>query len=149
MLRSDYQGQNCSVARALEAVGERWTLLIVRELLVRPLRFSQLERRLPIAKNTLAARLEKLSQLGIVERPSISAGKEGLSYALTRKGADLYPVVSALMAWGDDYASPDGPPIVAKHVCGGAVGHNLTCETCGGAVHHGQLSFIAGSGWRD
>ena len=148
MLRSDYEGQNCSVARALEAVGERWTLLIVRELLVRPLRFSQIERRLPIAKNTLSARLEKLTQLGIVERPTHSTGGDGQSYALTRKGADLYPVVGALMAWGDAHASPDGPPIVAKHACGGAVGHNLTCETCGGAIHHGQLSFIAGPGWR-
>ena len=148
MLRSDYEGQNCSVARALEAVGERWTLLIVRELLVRPLRFSQLERRLPIAKNTLAARLEKLSQLGIVERPTSSAGKEGLSYALTRKGADLYPIVGALMAWGDVHASPQGAPVVALHVCGGSAGHKLVCETCGGAVDHTHLTFTGGPGWR-
>ena len=148
MLKSDYQGQNCSVARALEAVGERWTLLIVRELLVRPLRFSQLERRLPIAKNTLAARLEKLSQLGIVERPTSSAGTDGQSYTLTRKGADLYPVVGALMAWGDVHASPEGAPVVAQHVCGGAAGHKLICETCGGAVDPAHLTFTGGPGWR-
>ena len=148
MLRSDYEGQNCSVARALEAVGERWTLLIVRELLVRPLRFSQLERRLPIAKNTLAARLEKLTQLGIVDRPTPSAGGDRQTYALTRKGADLYPVVVALMAWGDVYASPEGAPIVAQHVCGGAAGHKLVCETCGDAVDHAHVTFAAGPGWR-
>ncbi len=148
MLRSDYEGQNCSVARALEAVGERWTLLIVRELLVRPLRFSQLERRLPIAKNTLAARLEKLTKLGIVEKPTGSFCKDGQSYALTKKGADLYPVVGALMAWGDVHASPEGAPVVTRHVCGGAAGHKLVCETCGGAIDHMHLTFTGGPGWR-
>ncbi len=147
MLRSDYEGQNCSVARALEAVGERWTLLIVRELLVKPLRFSQLERRLPIAKNTLASRLEKLNDLGIVEKVAGPTGKDGAGYKLSKKGADLYPVVAALMAWGDAYVSPGGAPVVVQHACGGAAGLKLVCATCGGDIDQKHVTFKAGPGW--
>ena len=147
MLRSDYAGQNCSVARALEVVGERWTLLIVRELLYKPRRFSTLERRLPIAKNILANRLEKLVDLEIVEKTRSEAGA-AWAYHLTAKGSDLFPVISALMAWGDAHLAPDGPPVILEHACGHATGHKLVCEGCGEAVNQRTIRSLAGPGWR-
>ena len=148
MLGSDYAGQNCSVARALEVVGERWTLLIVRELLYKARRFSSLERRLPIAKNILAARLEKLVETGIVEKTGLETGSTS-AYQLTSKGTDLFPVISALMAWGDAHLASDGPPVVFQHACGHAAGHKLVCDGCGDTVDHQTTHGIAGPGWRD
>ena len=94
MLRSDYIGQNCSIARSLEIVGERWTLLIVRELLRRPHRFAELEDKLGIAKNILTNRLNKLVELGVVERVPYTDARDWNDYGLTRKGKDLFPVIS-------------------------------------------------------
>lgn len=146
MLRSEYVGQECSVARALEAVGERWTLLIVRELLRRPRRFAELERRLGIAKNVLSARLDKLVALGIVERVPYSAARDWNEYHLTAKGRDLFPVIHALMAWGDAHEAPDGAPAVFEHACGHPAGHKVVCEACGEEVTARDVRAIAGPG---
>lgn len=146
MLNSDYTGQNCSIARALEAVGERWTLLIVRELLRRPHRFAELERKLGIAKNVLTNRLEKLVDLRIVERTPYTEARDWNDYRLTRKGKDLFPVISALMAWGDRYLAPDGPPVIFEHDCGHATGHKLVCAYCGDDVVARSVKVIAGPG---
>lgn len=146
MLRSDYSGQNCSIARALEDVGERWTLLIVRELLRRPHRFAELERRLGIAKNVLSNRLDKLVEREIVEKVPYTDARDWNNYRLTRKGKDLFPVISALMAWGDKYEAPNGPPVVFEHECGHAAGHKLVCAYCGDDIVPRALSVTAGPG---
>jgi len=131
MLDSTYEGQNCSIARALEVVGERWTLLIVRELLLHgPQRFSDLEAALEISKNVLSTRLEKLVSLAIVAKSEYEAARGWSEYSLTRKGYDLFPVINALMAWGDHYEAPNGPPVVIRHACGHPAGHVLVCEHC-------------------
>lgn len=146
MLRSDYAGENCSIARALEAVGERWTLLIVRELLRRPSKFGQLERRLGIAKNVLTTRLAKLVELEIVAKSPYTESRDWGEYHLTQKGADLYPVISALMAWGDTYDAPHGPPAVFEHDCGHPAGHKLVCDWCGDEVNARNIRGVAGPG---
>ena len=147
MLKNDYADQNCSVARTLEAVGERWTLLIVRDLLVKPSRFSSLERHLAISKNMLATRLEKLVSLGIAEKLPYDQARDWNTYQLTRKGSDLYPVISALMAWGDAYDSPFGAPAFFEHTCGHAAGHALVCEACGLPVNADTVKGRTGPGW--
>ena len=146
MLNSEYTGQNCSIARSLEAIGERWTLLIVRELLRRPHRFAELERKLGIAKNVLTNRLDKLVDLGIVEKAPYTEARDWNDYRLTRKGKDLFPVISALMAWGDRYRAPDGPPVIFEHECGHAAGHKLVCAYCGDDVVPRAVKVIAGPG---
>jgi DNA-binding HxlR family transcriptional regulator len=146
MLNSDYAGQNCSIARSLEAVGERWTLLIVRELLRRPHRFAELERKLGIAKNVLTIRLGKLVERGIVEKVAYAETRDWNDYRLTRKGKDLFAVISALMAWGDRYEAPDGPPVIFEHDCGHAAGHKLVCAYCGDDIVPRALTVIAGPG---
>jgi DNA-binding HxlR family transcriptional regulator len=144
MLKNDYTDQDCSVARALEVVGERWTLLIVRELLKRPCRFLELERTLNIAKNILTNRLEKMIALGIIEKAPLSPSRDWSDYRLTNKGRDLFPVVNALMAWGDNHAAPNGPPLVLKHTCGGIPGHKLVCQCCGDELHVQDLRIAKG-----
>jgi len=146
VLTSDYSGQNCSIARALEAVGERWTLLIIRELMLRPRRFAGLQRTLGIAKNVLATRLDKLVQSGIVEKVPYTAARDWNEYRLTSKGRDLFPVISALIAWGDAYDAPNGPPVVFEHTCGHPAGHQLVCRHCGHDVDADNIHAIAGPG---
>ncbi|GLX99403.1 helix-turn-helix domain-containing protein [Herbidospora sp. NBRC 101105] len=100
MRRRDY-GQYCGLARALELVGERWALLIVRDLLVRPLRYTDLIEGLPgIPTNVLATRLKELEQAGIVERRIAPAPQRGVLYALTATGLELEPAVLTLGRWG-------------------------------------------------
>ena len=145
MLGSEYDCQNCSVARSLELIGERWSLLIVRDLLSGDCRFSDLERNLGVAKNILAARLSKLAGVGILEK----AGPQGSApstYRLTSKGRDLFPVIAALMLWGDAYLAPDGPPIKLQHSCGADYVPAPTCAACGETLDAHSVHGIPGPG---
>jgi len=144
MLKNDYLGQDCSVARALEVVGERWTLLIVRELLRRPRRFLELKRLTGVAPNILTTRLERMAEMGIVESSAVSDKRDWVEYRLTPKGRDLFPVVNALMAWGDRYAAPSGPPVVVGHKCGHPAGHRLVCQCCGEELRTEDLHIMKG-----
>jgi DNA-binding HxlR family transcriptional regulator len=146
MLGNSYEDQNCSIARALESVGERWTLLIVRELLRGPQRFSDLEAALDISKNVLARRLDRLVDLKIVSKSQYEAARDWSEYNLTRKGYDLFPVVNALMAWGDHYEAPNGPPVVLRHACGHPAGHLVVCEHCRESVSLKSVIMVPGRG---
>jgi DNA-binding HxlR family transcriptional regulator len=134
MLGRLYEGEICSAAWALEIVGERWSLLIIRDALFKGVtRFSEFQRGLGIAPNILAKRLEAFVAEGIFEMRGGDA--EHQEYVLTRKGADLMPVIIALSAWTDRWAAPNGAPIVYKHKeCGGRVTQALQCSKCGEAL---------------
>src|SRR5882762_4085093 len=120
MLPRTYDSQVCSVARALETVGDRWTMLIVRDVMLGFRRFDDFQRHLGIARNTLTDRLSRLVEEGILERRRYQERPERHEYRLTRKGIDLWPVVVSLLKWGDRYLAPDGPPRVLRHRdCGG------------------------------
>jgi DNA-binding HxlR family transcriptional regulator len=132
MLHRTYDTQVCSAARALETVGERWTLLIVRDALLGVRRFEDFQRSLGVARNVLADRLNRLVDEGVLEKRAYSARPPRHEYRLTEKGRDLWPVVHALVTWGDRHAAPDGPPRRFVHRdCGGAVSERRTCERCG------------------
>src|SRR5438132_14016645 len=113
MLRSDYEGQDCSIARALEIVGERWTLLIVRDAFLGLRRFDQFQESLGIARNVLTDRLNRLVDEGILERVRYSERPERYEYRLTRKGRDLQIALAGLRQWGDKYVS-DKPPRITR-----------------------------------
>jgi len=132
-LQSTYAGQECSVAAALELVGERWTLLIVREALLGVHRFDEMQGDLGIARNVLQARLARLVDAGILERRPYQERPERFEYHLTAKGLDLWPVVVALMHWGDKHGGlAGGPPVTLEHRdCGGAVDAHRLCVACG------------------
>lgn len=132
MLGKTYESQVCSAARALELVGERWSLLIVRDALYAgSTRFNDF-RRLGIATNILASRLDGFVAAEIMERRAYSENPELFEYVLTEKGRELASVIIALTAWGDRWAAPDGPPVIYTHtVCRGPVSSRLTCAECG------------------
>jgi DNA-binding HxlR family transcriptional regulator len=134
MLKADYSQQNCSIARTLELVGERWTLLVLREVFLRVRRFDAMQRKLGIARNVLSARLERLVGEGILEK-------------VPYKGLDLWPIIIELLRWGDRYAAPNGPPIVIRHKeCGGELGDRRICTACGEKLSARDVRAEAGPG---
>jgi DNA-binding HxlR family transcriptional regulator len=122
----------CSVGNAMAILGERWTMLILREAFYGVRRFTELQRNLGIARNILSARLQMLVRAGILERRLYQEDPERFEYRLTQAGHDLYPVVVAIMRWGDKHLSGnDGPPVVLRHTCGHDASPVLTCSGCG------------------
>ena len=130
MLGRTYDREVCSAARALEIVGERWSLLILRNAAFAGMtRFTDFQKSLDLAPNVLAARLQHFVETGLM---TMSAGTGGhQTYHLTKKGLDFKPVIIALTEWGDRWAAPEGAPIVYEHEgCGGRVKHELYCRKC-------------------
>jgi DNA-binding HxlR family transcriptional regulator len=147
MLGKDYAGQNCSVARSLELVGERWTLLIIRDALLGVTRFEHFQDRLKIAPNILSKRLRTLVDAGVMERRRYQERPERFEYALTEAGKELLPVVLSLARWGDAHLAPNGPPVVARHAaCGGRLEATGRCETCGATIGADDVEWHAGPG---
>src|ERR1700757_294240 len=101
MLKRDYEGQDCSIARALELVGERWTLLIVRDAFLGLRRFDQFQNSLGIASNVLTSRLDRLVEAGVLERVRYQQRPDRFEYLLTERGRALRTPLIALMQWGD------------------------------------------------
>jgi DNA-binding HxlR family transcriptional regulator len=148
MLPSSYPTQTCSIARALEVVGERWTLLVLREALFGKNRFDEFREALGIAPNVLTARLERLTEEGLLERIRYQERPERFAYHLTPKGQELAPILLHLMKWGDrHYPEKGGPPVITKHRdCGGDVDASLRCDTCGKEVGLTELDIVPGPG---
>ena len=113
MLKRTYEGQDCSIARALEVVGERWTLLIVRDALLGLRRFDEFHQSLGISRKVLAERLRWLVDEGILDRVPYQDRPERHEYRLTRKGRDLHVALVGLRQWGDDHCS-ETPPLLAR-----------------------------------
>jgi DNA-binding HxlR family transcriptional regulator len=114
VLRRDYQDQNCSIARTLEVVGERWTLLIIRDALLGLARFEEFQHSLGIARNVLAERLNRLVDEGILERVRYSERPPRHEYVLTEKGRELRLALAGLRQWGDAYLSPKPPTLLRR-----------------------------------
>jgi len=148
MLRSDYPDQVCSIAKALEVVGERWTLLIVRDVMLGQRRFGELQGSLGVARNVLSARLQRLVEEDILERRAYQSSPERYEYFLTEKGLDLWPALVALLAWGDRHSpEPAGPPMLIVHKeCGGEVNDRGICERCGKLLHARDARALPGPG---
>jgi DNA-binding HxlR family transcriptional regulator len=147
MLGKTYSGENCSAARALELVGERWSLLIIRDALFRGVtRFADFQRNLGVASNILASRLNDFVAADLMERKLAPPHHD---YLLTDKGRDLQPVIVALTHWGDRWAAPDGPPIVFEHAdCGGGIEQHFSCTVCGDIENKSEINAKSGPGSR-
>ena len=142
MLGRDYQGQNCSVARALELVGERWTLLVIRDAFHGRRHFEEFQENLGIARNVLADRLQKLVEHGIFERVRYQERPERYEYRLTRKGRDLRLALAALMQWGDEYLSP-APPSLLRRKSDGTTVRVAFVGRDGTAVDPADVQYVA------
>ena len=148
MLRHDYPGQVCSIAKALEVIGERWSLLIVRAVMHGNRRFGEMQGSLGIARNVLSARLERLIEEDILERRAYQESPARYEYFLTEKGLDLWPALIALQGWGDRHSTgPAGPPMLIVHKeCGGRVTDRGVCESCGEVLHARDARALPGPG---
>jgi DNA-binding HxlR family transcriptional regulator len=132
MLPRTYPDQFCSVAGTLESIGERWTMLVVRDAFLGVRRFDDFQRSLGIARNVLSARLGRLVEDGILERIRYQERPDRYEYGLTEKGLDLWPILVALIQWGDRHVNSADRPLVLRHrACGGEVTDRRTCASCG------------------
>lgn len=148
MLGRTYESQTCSVARTLELVGERWTLLIIRDTFLGVRRFGDFAERLGIARNVLQDRLERLVEAGILEKVPYQERPLRHEYRLTDMGRDLWPSIVALLQFGDKYLAPaSGPPMLLLHRdCGGELDDRRVCRTCGAAVELNAVEAVPGPG---
>jgi len=148
VLHRDYPGLDCSVAKALEVIGERWSLLIVRSVMHGNRRFGEMQETLGIARNVLSARLQRLVDEEILERRAYQESPPRYEYFLTQKGLDLWPALIALLNWGDRYSpSPEGPRRLIVHKeCGGTVSERGICESCGKLLTARDAKQVPGPG---
>jgi DNA-binding HxlR family transcriptional regulator len=149
MLERLYPDQVCSVARALEVVGERWTLLVLRDAFLGVRRFDDFQRSLGVARNILSARLRRLCEYGILERRPYMERPRRVEYRLTDRGRDLFPVIVALMQWGDRHLTDptSGPPRLLNHRdCGAPVHVAPVCDTCSREVSPSHVTIHPGPG---
>lgn len=136
-------GRNCSIAAALDVVGDRWSLLVIRELGLGNHRFSGIVEKTGAPRDRLAARLKHLVEAGIVERRRYSDAPPRAEYHLTKAGRELGPVLRSLLAWGDRWAV-DYPPVTLMHH-DHALDARTVCTTCGEQVHDRDLSRVLNS----
>lgn len=132
--RIDLSSFECSVARTLDVVGDKWTLLVLRDAFYGVRRFEDFTRDLGIARNVLTDRLTRLVEVGVLERRQYEAHPPRFEYRLTAKGRDLLPVVLAMMHWGDTWQRAEGAeePVDLIHVDCGRTTHAVTaCARCG------------------
>jgi DNA-binding HxlR family transcriptional regulator len=147
VLHRTYENQDCSIARALETIGERWTLLILRDAFLGTRRFEDFQRSLGIARNVLTARLRRLTDEGLLERRRYQDRPERYEYRLTEKGIDLWPVLFTLMRFGDRHATGGDamPPTRVEHrACGTEIDDHMHCPRCG--THVGARDVVATRG---
>jgi DNA-binding HxlR family transcriptional regulator len=136
MRAADLAEQNCSIARPAALLGDRWTLVILRQAFSGVKRFEDFQSTLGISRSLLSERLNKLVEAGILRRePYKDEVRTRDRYRLTEMGLDLYPVLMALREWGDRYLADDGPPLRVRHRdCGGEPRIELRCDRCGEPV---------------
>ena len=130
---SEIDQQDCSVAQALSVVGDRWTMLILKEAFMRVRRYEDFLERTGAPRPVLAERLKSLVDDGVLEKRRYSERPDRFEYRLTEKGIDLWPVLISLLRWGDKWMTgKDGPPVEVRHkTCGHAIHPELACPECG------------------
>ncbi|MES3028335.1 MAG: helix-turn-helix domain-containing protein [Pseudomonadota bacterium] len=132
----DLAQEPCSVARSVAVIGDRWTLMILRDCFLGVRRFEAFQARLGISRTIIADRLKHLTQEGVLRRVAYQDSPTRYEYRLTDKGLELHPVVMAIVHWGDrHYAGAAGPPLLHRHKTCGCDFHPVqTCSECGEPV---------------
>lgn len=145
MLKRHYDGQVCSIARTLEVVGDRWTLLVIRDVALGNRRFDQLLGSLGVASNVLTDRLNRLVDEGVLERVPYSGRPDRFEYHLTSKGRELHVALLALMQWGDRHLSDEPPRIARRRSDGSPVSVHVVADD-GSVVAPDDLEIVPGPG---
>lgn len=131
--------RECSIARTLQLVGEKWTLLAIREIMLGNRRFEEIRQYTGAPRDILTARLRKLESDGLVTRSEYQQRPPRYEYQLTERGWSLAPVLVVLRAWGDSHlALPGGPPMVFEHRCGATLVPAVACSDCGEPLRPGE-----------
>ncbi|WP_158887403.1 winged helix-turn-helix transcriptional regulator [Amycolatopsis anabasis] len=132
----------CSIANALAIVGERWSLLALREVFLGVRRFDQIARNTGASRDILTARLRKLVEAGVLEKRQYEQHPPRYEYVLTEPGRALHPVLIALMDWGDRYVTEGPAPTVWRHSCGEVFTPRTVCECCGEPVRLADMTLV-------
>lgn len=135
-------GRDCSIANALAIIGERWSLLVLREAMLGFRRFDQFARNTGASRDILAARLKTLVAAGVLQRVQYTDRPPRHEYVLTESGRALRPVLMALMEWGDNYATEGDPPTAWEHDCGNEFQPTMVCAACGNPADETSLHPI-------
>jgi DNA-binding HxlR family transcriptional regulator len=144
-LPSDYAGQACSLARSLEVIGERWTLLVVRDAFYGVTRFNDFAAHLKMPRAVLTTRLTSLVDAGVLERVCVRTKRS--EYLLTAKGLALWPILLSMTSWGDEFYAAAGPRRVFLHDIDGApLGVGSVCTKCGQSVGPAAVVVAPGPG---
>ena len=139
----------CSIAGTLEIIGDRWTILILRDAFRGVRRFDEIQHDLGIARNVLTDRLNKLVEAGVLEKRMYQDRPARYEYRLTPKGVDLSPALVALMRWGDKHLAGDEVPTVLVHdACGTPIDQTFICWDCDTTVAPPQIRSRPGRGSR-
>jgi len=129
--RTSFANWPCSIARTVDLIGDGWTPMVLREAIYGTTRFDEFERVLGIGRNVLSQRLGRLVDEGLLERQAYQQNPPRYDYVLTAKGRELFPVLAAMMAWGDRWLAPNGPPLLFRHdTCGQDAHAEVVCSEC-------------------
>lgn len=144
----DVGEQPCSIARSLAIVGDRWTLMVLRCAFLGTRRFDDFQTMLGVTRHVLADRLKRLVEADVLKKVPYHDRQERFEYRLTEKGRDLYPVLLALVGWGDKWLDGGmGPPLqYHHHICGKIFTPTMTCSECGEPVNPREVTPMAGPG---
>ena len=140
---SEVDDTECPIARSQSLVGERWTILVIRELFMGVSRFDGIQAQTGATPQMLAARLKKLEEAGLIERRPYSTRPLRYEYALTEMGLDFYPVILALRAWGEKWCKPRGKKLAVRYThipCGKDLGLGTVCRSCGAELKRSDLA---------
>jgi DNA-binding HxlR family transcriptional regulator len=148
--RTDTSAWPCSIARAVDALGDGWTLLLLREACLGVRRFDDFQQRLGIGRNILARRLQQLVEDGFFTKVAYTERPVRYEYRLTEKGRDVYPVLAAMAAWSDRWqAGPEGSPLQLHHAtCGHDMHATVVCSECGEPLDVRDVRAAPGPGFR-
>jgi DNA-binding HxlR family transcriptional regulator len=151
MKRADLGDQPCSLARTAAIIGDRWTLLVLRDLFLGVRRFDDFQQRIGLSRALLSDRLRQLAESGIVARVAYQDKPVRHEYRLTRIGLDLYPVIMAMVDWGNRHLVDDrGPPLLHRHrPCGHDFRPQMHCSECGETLDPRDVEVRAGVGFSD
>lgn len=133
--------RECSISHALDVIGERWTLVALREIMLGNRRFDEIVRNTGASRDILATRLRKLVGADVVEKRQYEQRPPRYEYLLTESGRALRPVLFALMEWGDTFVTQGPPPTVWEHECGSVLHVQPTCESCREVVTFDDLTL--------
>jgi DNA-binding HxlR family transcriptional regulator len=140
--------EQCSLARTVAVIGDRWTLLILRECFLRRKRFEEFQSSLGVTRHLLAERLRKLVSFGVLRRAPYQAARKRYEYILTQKGLDLYPVVMSIVHWGNVHMlDTRGRPLLHEHQrCGKLFDPHMVCSECGESICAKEVRVYPGPG---